>query len=272
MKKAALIVTAILSATSLFAADANLMKYVEILPAQAPTFEKTDVLLLGPVGNTNGASTAGSAINVSAYEGYGLIVMGQGARSGASHTSTVSVAYGFDSSPVTALTAATQTTATAKFTSYEFDFDTLQGTNAALYLKATFANVAGDANQMVGDAVLIVDAARSGSQTITGSAVDVSAYKGNAAFEFHCGSPINEATAFTNVVTIQHSANGSTGWATVTNLAGTALVVTDTGATGQTTTIPCDMSRLHKYVRALSVQTGDVAPVGVTLVAPMKSE
>jgi hypothetical protein len=100
----------------------------------------------------------------------------------------------------------------------------------------------------------------------------VSAYKGNAAFLFELGNPINESTAFTNVVTIQHSANGSTGWTTVTNLAGTAMVVTDTGADGQTTTLACDLSRLRKYIRAVSVQQNDVAPVGVTLVAPMKSE
>jgi hypothetical protein len=248
------------------------MKYQEILRVQAPTFEKTDLLLLGPSSATNGAAVAGSAVDVSAYEGYGLIVMGQGARSADGDTSTVAVVYGFSNSPTTALVTASQTTATAKFTSYEFDFDTLQGTNAALYLKATFTNVEGDATPMIGDAVLIYDAARSAAQTNTGSAVDIGAYKGNATFLIDCGNPINESAAFTNVVTIQHSTTGSTGWTTVTNLAGTALVVTDTGATGQQTTIPCDLSRCHKYIRAISVQQNDVAPVGVTLIAPMKSE
>ena len=273
MNKTAMMACVVMTAGAIsFAADANLMKYVEILPAQSPTLEKVDVLLLGPVANTNLGSTAGSAIDVSAYEGYGVIVMGQGARSADGDTSTVSIVYGFDSSPATALVTATQATATAKFTSYEFDFDTLQGTNDALYLKATFANVEGDDTAMVGDAVLVVESARASEQTITGSAVDVAAYKGNATFVFECGSPVNESAAFTNIVTIQHSANGSTAWATCTNLAGTAMVVTDTGATGQTATLPMDLSRLRKYVRAVSVQYNDVAPVGVTLVAPMKSE
>ena len=255
-----------------FAADANQMKYVEILPMQAPLLEKTDLLLLGPIGKTNKLGSTGSAIDVSTYEGKAIIVMGQGARTGAGHTSVVSVAYGFTSSPVTALAGATQNTATAKFTSYEFDFDTLQGTNAALYLRATFTNLVGDTTSMIGDAVLIYDAARTAAQTITGSAVDVSAYKGNAAFVFECGSPVNEATNFSNIVTVQHSTNGAANWQAITNLAGTAVAVTDTGSTGQTATRAYDLGRARKYIRAVSVQTNDAASIGVTLVAPMKSE
>ena len=271
MRKAIMLVAALMLPLVCLALDANQMHYVEIMPPQAATLEKTDLLLLGPVGNTNGGSTAGIAINVTAYEGYGVIVAGLGARSAASDTSTVAIVYGFTSSPVTALMTFTQTTATAKFESYEFDFDTLQGTNAALYLKATFANVEGDTTPMIGSAVLVYDAARA-DQTITGSAVDVSAYKGNATIVSAMGGAVNEAAGYTNTVTIQHSANGSTGWATITNLAGTAATETVVGATGEVDTYPIDLSRLHKYVRAVSVQQHDVGSVGVILVAPQKSE
>jgi hypothetical protein len=254
-----------------FAIDANQLHYVEILPAQASTLEKTDLLLLGPVSNTNGGSTAGSAINVSTYEGYGVIVAGLGARSAAGDTSTVAVVYGFTASPATALVTFTQTTATAKFESYEFDFDTLQGTNAALYLKATFANVEGDTTPMIGSAVLVYDAARA-DQTITGSAVDVSAYKGNATIVTTMGGAVNEAAGYTNTVTIQHATASTGTWSTVTNLAGTAATETVVGATGEVDTYPIDLGRLHKYIRAVSVQQNDAGSVGVTLVAPMKSE
>jgi len=272
MKKIATCLLAVAMPLIALGQDANLMNYVEILPNQAATLEPTDLLLLGPVSNTNGGSTVGSAVNVSAYEGRALIVMGQGVRSAASDTSTVTVVYGFTSSPATALTVATQTTATAKFTSYEFDLDTLQGTNAALYLKATFANVEGDTTPMIGDAVLIYGAARSADQTITGTGVDVAVYKGNATFLVACGGALNESASYTNTVTIQHSTALGSGYTTVTNLAGTDGVLSLVGATGSVQEFACDLGRLHKYVRAVSVQQNDVGSVGVTLVAPMKSE
>lgn len=250
------------------ALDASQATYVEILPAQASLLEKTDLLLLGPVSNTNGDSTAGSAIDVSAYEGKAIVINGLSARSGASHTSTVSVVYGFDESPATALVTSTQTTATALFDSYEFDFDTLQGTNAALYLKATFANVAGDSNAMLGASCLVYDAARSAAQSITGTGVDVSAYKGGGAFVVQCGGAVNESTNYTATVTLQHSASLASGYTTITNVAGTAGVLTLTGTTGSVQEYAVDMAGLHKYVRAVVSQTNDVGSVGVTLAVP----
>lgn len=254
-----------------FAIDANQLHYVEILPAQATTLEKTDLLLLGPVSNTNGGSTAGSAIDCSDYEGYGVVVGSLGARSADGDTSTVAVVYGFTTNPATALVTFTQTTATAKFESYEFDFDTLQGTNAALYLKATFTNVEGDDTPMIGSCALVYDAART-AQTITGTGVDVSVYKGNATIVTAMGGAVNEASTYTNTVTIQHSASLGSGYTTLTNLAGTAGTETVVGSTGEVDTFPIDLSRCHKYLRAVSVQENDVGSVGVYLVAPMKSE
>ena len=274
MRKAIMLVAALMLPLVCLALDANQMHYVEIMPPQAATLEKTDLLLLGPVSNTNGGSTAGSAINVSAYEGYGVIVAGLGARSADGDTSTVAVVYGFDGSPATPLVTFTQTTATAKFESYEFDFDTLQGTNAALYLKATFTNVEGDDTQMIGSCALVYDAARSSDQTITSDIIDISAYKGNATVLFALGGALNETATYTNTVTFQHGTNSAFAgtYATVTNLAGTAGTGSLTGTVGEVDEFAIDLGRLHKYVRAVSVQQHDVGSVGVILVAPQKSE
>jgi len=255
------------------AADANQMHYLEILPDQSATLEKTDLLILGPIGLYTGLSTTGAAVNVSTYEGNFVVVMGQGARSRAAHTSTVEVLYGFTSSPATHLTASTQTTATAKFTSEEFDFDTLQGTNTAMYIRAIFSNLAGyTTTNMVGDVSIVYDAVRSAAQTITGTGIDVSAYKGNATLVTSFGGAVNEASTYTNAVTFQHCATLNGTYTIVTNLAGTAGTESQVGATAAVETYPIDLGRLHKYLRAVSISYDDVGSVGVTLVSPMKSE
>jgi hypothetical protein len=105
----------------------------------------------------------------------------------------------------------------------------------------------------------------------TGTVTDVSAYKGNAAVAVQF-SP--SAVASTATVTFAHALASTGTWSTVTNAAGTALVVTQTGpATNAIQTVPIDMARVHKYVRAVLVQSGqDTNAVSAFLVAPMKSE
>jgi len=254
------------------AQDATALHYVEILPNQAATLEKTDLLLIGPVSVTNGQASTGSVVDVSSYEGRAIVVAGHSTN--VTSTSVVSIAYAYTNSMASSVTmlASTQTTAAAKFDSYEFDIDTIQGTNNALYLRAIVSNVAGTTTGIVGSAVLVYDAARSQSQTNSGSAVDVAAYKGNGCFLVSCAGAVNEATSYTNTVTIQHSTTGTNGWTTVTNTAGTAGTVTLTGATASVQEYDCDLARLHKYVRAISVQENDVGGVSVILSAPMKSE
>ena len=53
---------------------------------------------------------------------------------------------------------------------------------------------------------------------------------------------------------------------------GTAGTIAVAGDNAGSQTFACDLSRLHKYVRATSFATNDVGSVAVTLVAPMKSE
>ena len=124
-----------------------------------------------------------------------------------------------------------------------------------------------DANQMKYVQVL----APTASLSTTGTVTDVSAYKGNAALAVQF-SP--SAIASTATVTFAHALASTGTWSTVTNAAGTALVVTQTGpATNAIQTVPIDMARVHKYVRAVLLQSGeDTNSVSAFLVAPMKAE
>jgi len=248
-------------AGAVWAFDTSLTYHDQMLAAQSATLQKDSLLLLGPVGATNGATVAGSAIDVSAYAGKGLVVVGQGARSADGDTSTVAIVYGFDSSPATALATYTQTTATAKYSSTEVDFATLKGTNAALYLKATLANVEGDDTAMIGGAVLIYDKARTAAQVITGDAVATAKYKGFGTLVVSIGAPSLGATNFSGVVTIQSAAASTGTWANVSGKTATA-----TGnAAGAVTEIPYELGAGKPYIRAVFTTTNDVAPVAVTI-------
>ena len=262
MKKKALIAGLVCVASVAIAAlDTALLYHDAFLPAQSATVEKDSLLLLGPVGVTNGASAVGSAIDVSAYSGLGSIVSLLGARSGEAHTSTVAVVYGFTSSPATALTTATQASATAKYEDDEIDFDTLKGTNAALYIKATLTNVAGDENAMIGGAVLVFDKARAAAQTITGDAVDTILYKGNGCIVVSIGTPVLGAANFTGTVQIQSAAASTGTWA---NVSGKTATLTGNGA-GAATTIPWEFGAGSRYLRAIVTTTNDIAPVAATI-------
>jgi len=105
----------------------------------------------------------------------------------------------------------------------------------------------------------------------TGSAVDVSQYKGNATFVVAWG--VGTDTNHTGSVTIQHCATSGGTYTTVTNLAGTAGVMTTAGAVAnEVDTFACDLGRLHKYVKAVHAAEGSATNgVAVMMVAPMKS-
>jgi len=134
---------------------------------------------------------------------------------------------------------------------------------------------AGDANQMH---YVYLGTSQNTNATTTGTAVDISAYKGNGTFVFSRGDSTVTNQAVT--VTIQHSAvlNFAT-YATVTNISGTAGVMTFGTGTSVSSgsgvlTFPCDTGRLRKYVRAVYAQSvpDESAPVSVLFVAPFKSQ
>lgn len=273
MKKI-LISLALLAPIVSFGLDANQMKYVEVLPAQAATLIQTNVSILAPVGATNEQTVAsGASVDISAYPGTVLLQAGLGTGLDASYTGTLTVIFFTDTGSAQYTNTFRKTGTTAGgFESVEVNLDTYQGTNAALYVTSTWAVACtGNIGEGKASASLLRGAARA-DQTITGSAVDRAAYKGNATVWIQTGVPLNSAAAFTNIVTFQHAEAATGTWTTVTNLAGTAGAFTLTGASAQTQQFAIDLARLHRYIRATSVQKNDAASVGVTLIAPMKSE
>ncbi len=122
-----------------------------------------------------------------------------------------------------------------------------------------------DANQLHYVEILPVQSAAA-----TGSAVDVSAYKGNATFLVAHGAE-SSATNYLQTVTLQHAAASS--YSTITNLAASAGVSTLSGTNAaKVVEFACDLGRLHKNVRAVVTQANATNAVGVILVAPMKSQ
>lgn len=110
------------------------------------------------------------------------------------------------------------------------------------------------------------------AKTEDNAGVDISAYKGNATFVCSIGEAVG-GNMLTNVITLAHSANNSS-WSTITNILGNAGVITSVVGTNEHTiaTFPIDLGRLHKYVRASSVNYQDTNSVSVILVAPMKAQ
>lgn len=106
---------------------------------------------------------------------------------------------------------------------------------------------------------------------LDGPAVDISKYKGNAAFLAEWAA--NTETGHVASVTLQTSAASSSGWYTVTNINAEAVKVTKTGA--YTNTAPdrvlIDSNRLKRYVRAVVAQTGATNAVSAMIVFPMVS-
>lgn len=135
---------------------------------------------------------------------------------------------------------------------------------AAMILAAGIA-AAQDANQMH----YLTLVPPSDTAAITGAGVDVSAYKGNARLLADFGT--NTETGYVATVTFAHSANNSD-YATITNTAGAACVITKSGAF--TNSVPdglaIDSRRLKKYVRAVVAQTGETNAVSALIVFPMK--
>jgi hypothetical protein len=124
-----------------------------------------------------------------------------------------------------------------------------------------------DANRMKYVELLKPTSAASSSN----SAVDVSAYKGNAAFVVQF-APATEAACVSSV-TLKHSATAGGAYVTVTNIDGTACAFSQTGpATTAVQTVSIDLARVHPYVRAYTAHTTQTNALSALLVAPMKAE
>ena len=129
---------------------------------------------------------------------------------------------------------------------------------------AVFA--AGDANLMKYVSVL-----GAGSVAATNAAVDVTAYKGNSSIVVNWGTA--SSSSYTGTVTVTHSATSGGTYTTVTNLAGTAGVLTSTGiTTNEVDTFAIDLGAVHRYLKLVYAPNTHTNSVSAILVAPMKSE
>lgn len=136
--------------------------------------------------------------------------------------------------------------------------------------------VAQDANRM--NYVSILPPTSTTNQTITGSTIDIAAYKGNATLVVYGGTASETNNYMT--VTLQHStASNFASPSTVTNINGTAAVITvaavDAAAESSgVQTYSIDLSRLHRYVRVTGSRTlaDHYIPLSAVLVAPMKAQ
>ena len=110
------------------------------------------------------------------------------------------------------------------------------------------------------------------SAATTSTAVNVSAYKGNAAFVVSYGAATE---AVTSTVRLAHSATSGGAYVTVTNIDGTACTLSQTGpTTSAVQTVAIDLARVHPYVKVIVAQatTNEIPAVSALLVAPMKAE
>jgi len=260
MKKIATALVSLSLCASAFAAlDTSLTYHDSVLPAESTTLIQTPVLLLGPTAATNLQTVSGSEVTATAYQGTCLLVAGFGIGKSAAYTGTVYVYWGTATGVYTSSNVFTQTgTTAAKYSSAEVDMDTLQGTNAALYALATYSiNDAAIADtQAVAGVSLLYGAARSATQTNTGSAVDTINYKGFGTIVVDVGTPLNGSSAYTNVVTIQHGATSTGSWTTVSAVTNTAADVDE---------IAYQFGKGGRYIRAVVTTVNDAGPASVTL-------
>ena len=132
-----------------------------------------------------------------------------------------------------------------------------------------------DANQMNYIEML---SARQQSQAVSnslGTAVDVSAYKGNATWLVQIG-PAAVTNEGTTTFTLQTSATESGTYRTATNIAGNAAVITNLASNvrsvGSVQEYAIGLSRLSKWARVRLANTSDTNEYSSILVAPMKSQ
>jgi len=251
MKKILCAVIAVCAVCAHAALDTSLTYHDQVLAAQAPTLEQTVVTLLAPQTMDPGGNVIGTTNDVSVYAGKSIIACSVS-------TGSVTVALGYAAATLTATSYTFTSSATIQ--SEEIDLDTIQGTNAAIYIRASCTNTSEDTSNAVSVA-LVPLTARAALQTITGSAVDTVNYKGNGTIVVSIGAPVNGATNFSGLVTIQAAANSTGTYAAVTNCTATA-----TGnAAGAVTEIPYEFGKGGRYIRAVYTTTNDVAPVAVTL-------
>lgn len=137
---------------------------------------------------------------------------------------------------------------------------------ALLVISPLLAIAGGDANQNSYVGLLTPT-----STPATNAAVGIAAYKGNATIAVLWGTAVG--AGHTGTVTITHSTTAGGTYSTVTNLAGTAGVLTCTGVTtNEVDTFPIDLGACHAFIKvAYTCNTIATNTASAVLIAPMTS-
>jgi hypothetical protein len=105
----------------------------------------------------------------------------------------------------------------------------------------------------------------------TGTVVSAATYHGNG--RFLASVDTSTATNYTATITLQTSATTNGTFATVTNLAGTVVQASISGAASASLNgVQIDIERLNKFVRVVVAQANETNAVSAVLVAPFKSQ
>ena len=137
---------------------------------------------------------------------------------------------------------------------------------------ASMGAFARNANQMKYVSILPANTTATTNSAVTSDAVDIAVYKGNAAFVVDFGEGATNDCV--NIVTLTHCQTSGGTYSNFVNIAGDSASVTTSNKVSALTIYPCNLDRLHKYVKASYIihganSTGSAC--SVILVAPMKS-
>lgn len=105
----------------------------------------------------------------------------------------------------------------------------------------------------------------------TGTAVNVGPYEGIATILFSCTKNVDSNG--TNVITLQSATASAGTYSTVTNLAGTAVQLSQTLGTGATNkAIKLDLGAAHAWVRAVNVPQSATGTTACVIILPPKGD
>lgn len=118
--------------------------------------------------------------------------------------------------------------------------------------------------------VKTISALKLASGIQTNAAVDVSGAKGVCNLLVEIGPAYTNAATFGASATLKHCASSGGTYVTVTNGAGSAVVVTGAGitGTGAVTSVKVESEKLLRYVKLFTTVTNDACDIGAVLIYP----
>ena len=260
MKKVLIALTVSLFAAAAFAAfDASQLQNATVLAARGRPDVFASKALVTFAAFTTNSSNVSTLQTTADYYGKAQLVIVFSGNADAAYTNDVAIKQGAATATNTVATFG-HTGNTRSIQVYELDFtNNVTLAKWAVEYEAVTDNAAA---YSVGVHLIYPDGATpaTAGKTVHGPAVDKMPFAGTAGIVVSLGSAERGATNFTGTVTIQDSTDGSTGWTNVTG-ASTAIV----GASGGIATIPYDMTRGKRYIRAVLNTTNDVGAASIII-------